>query len=122
MTRTEGASASADFGFPVKMQARGGGEWIANDQVTQAVAIIDSGRGGGDSDRGKGNDGDSDRGRGNDARPDPKPDKGGKADRDDRPDRVKGSPAPPPSTPIVSPSALQPSGDGKGKGKGGGRG
>jgi hypothetical protein len=133
ITRTEGASASANFGLPVKTQPRAGAEWIASDQVTQAVAIVDPDRGrggGGDSDRVRGsdsdsdrgrNDGDSDRGRGNDARPDPKPDKGGKADRDDKSDKVKGSPAPPPSTPIVPSSALQPSGDGKGKGRRGGR-
>jgi len=128
ITRTDGAHASADFGFPVKMQARTGGEWIATDQVTQAVAIIDPGRRGGDIDISR-RSGDSDRGRGNDVdaarngdiRPEAKPNRGGNADRDDGPDRVKGSPAPPASTRIVPSSALQPSGEDKRKGKGGGR-
>jgi hypothetical protein len=100
ITRSEGTKASTDFGMPVKMHAHGGAEWIANDQVTQAVAIVDQ-----------------DRGRANDGRPDAKPDKGGKADRDDKPDKVKMPPVAP-ATPIVPPSALQSSGAGKGKGKG----
>jgi FecR protein len=101
ITRTEGTKTSADLGTSVKLPARGSADWIANDQVAQAVAIIDQ-----------------DRGRGNDARPDVKPDKGGKADRDDKPDKVKGAPMVPPSTLIVPPSALQSSGTDKGKGKG----
>jgi hypothetical protein len=86
---------------PVTMPPRGPADWIANDQVAQAAAIIDQ-----------------DRVRGNDGRPDVKPDKGGKADRDDKPDKVKAAPVAPPSTPIVPPSALQSSGSNKGnKGK-----
>jgi FecR protein len=101
ITRTEGTKASADFGIPVTMPPRGPADWIANDQVAQAAAIIDQ-----------------DRVRGNDGRPDIKPDKGGKADRDDKPDKVKAAPVAPPSTPIVPPSALQSSGSNKGnKGK-----
>ena len=123
ITRSEGASASAEFGLPMKIQPRGGAQWIANDQVTQAVSIIEPDRARviGDRDRNRGGGGDADRGRGKDgdAGPDVKPDKGGKASRDDTSDKVKGPPIPIPTTPIVPAAALQPSGDGKSKGKGG---
>jgi FecR protein len=102
ITRAEGATASARFGIAPTLPTRGNADWIANDQVTQAVAVIDQ-----------------DRGRGNDLRQDPKPDKGGKADRDDKPDKVKDAPVAMPPTPIVPASALQSAGGDKGnRGKG----
>ena len=72
ITRSEGASASAEFGIPMKMPARSGPEWVANDQVTQAAALIDPDRArpvGGDpdkTDKSRGGSGDDDRGRGKD--------------------------------------------------------
>src|SRR5215470_976178 len=102
ITRTDGKTAAAQFGIPVAPPERGNADWIANDQVTQAVLVIDQ-------------DGSSH----HDARPDVKPDKGGKADRDDKPDKVKGEPVSIPSTPIVPASALQSAGGDKGnRGKG----
>ena len=98
ITRTEGKAASAEFGLPPKTRARGGADWIAKDQVARALASVDP-----------------DRGRGADPRPDVKPDQGAKADRDDRPDRVK-LPVGSPSLPLVPSYALQPSGK-KNKGK-----
>jgi len=97
ITRTEGATASAQFGIAPILRTRGNTDWIANDQVTQALAVIDQ-----------------DRGRGNDLRSDAKPDKGGKADRDDKPDKVKDASVAVPSTPVVPPSALQSAGGDKG--------
>src|SRR5262245_35484677 len=97
ITRAEGTTAAAQFGIPMPLHARGSADWIANDQVTQAVAVIDQ-----------------DRGRGNDLRGNVKPDKGGKADRDDKPDKVKEAPVALPSTPILPPSALQASGGDRG--------
>ena len=92
ITRDEGKAASAGFQLPVRTPARSGADWVARDQVEQAVAIIDP-----------------DRGRA----PDVKPDKGGKADRDDKPERID-KVAPPITTPLVPPTALQPSKDPKG--------
>src|SRR5262245_47607325 len=99
ITRADGTTAAAKFGIPPTLHTRGSADWIANDQVTQAVAVIDQ-----------------DRGRGNDLRQDAKPDKGGKADPDDKPDRVKDARVAMPSTAIVPPSALQSTGN-RGKGK-----
>jgi len=102
ITRTDAKTAAAQFGIPVAPPARGNADWVANDQVTQAVAVIDQNGS-----------------RRHDPRPDVKPDKGGKADRDDKPDEVKGAPVSIPSTPIVPPSALQSAGGDKGnRGKG----
>jgi hypothetical protein len=92
ITRAEGKAAAAEFQLPVKPQPSGGADWVAKDQVAQAVAIIDP-----------------DRGRGADPRSDARPDKGGKADRDEKPDKgdKAGPPITPPSTPIVPSYALQ---------------
>jgi hypothetical protein len=124
ITRSEGNATAAEFMLPVRPPTRGSADWVANDQVTQAVSIIEP-----------------ERARASDARPDIRPNKGGRADRDDKPDKAdrpdkvvdksdkgKGSPVSPPpepsvgppiappATPIVPPTALQPSGKG-GKGK-----
>jgi len=76
----------------MRTQARSGADWVARDQVEQAVAIIDP-----------------DRGRG----PDVKPDKGARADRADKPEKIDKA-APPITTQVVPPTALQPSKDAKG--------
>jgi hypothetical protein len=97
ITGADGQAASAPFGLPATTRPRGGADWVAKDQVARALASIDA-----------------DRGRGVDLRPDVKPDQGGKADPDDRPDRMK-LPVGSPLTPLVPSSALQP---GKIKNKG----
>jgi hypothetical protein len=130
ITRTDGDAVSAGFRLPTKAQPKGGAEWIAKDQVTQAIATVDGVT--------------ADRGRGPDPRRDfkpnakaeqggkaeaedksdrvklpaaaPLPDQGGKADVDDKPDRVK-LPVTAPSTPVVPSYALQDPGKGKHKGK-----
>ena len=100
ITSADGQRASAPFGLPATTRPRGGADWVAKDQVTRALASIDA-----------------DRGRGVDLRPDVKPDQGGKADPDDRPDRPDRMKLPvgSPSTPLVPSYALQP---GKIKNKG----
>jgi hypothetical protein len=125
ITRSEGNAAASEFMLPVRPPTRDGADWVAKDQVTQAVSIVEP-----------------ERARTGEARPDARPDKGGRADRDDKPDKAdradkvdksdkgKGSPVSPPpepsvgppialpATPIVPPTALQSSGKGgKGKGK-----
>jgi len=125
ITHSEGKAAAADFMLPVKPPTRDGADWVAKDQITHAVSIVEP-----------------ERARASDARPDVKPDKSGRADRDDKPDKTdrpdkvdkpdkaKGShasaplepsvgpPIAPPATPIVPPTALQSSGKGgKGNGK-----
>lgn len=95
ITRGEGKAAAAAFQLPVKAPARGRADWVAKDQVTQAVANLDL-----------------DRGHTTDPRAEVKPDKGGKADQDDKPDKVK-LPVAPPTTPIVPSYALQSFGKGK---------
>jgi hypothetical protein len=129
ITRAEGEAVSAGFRLPVKAQPKGGTDWVAKDQVTQAITSIES-----VTDRGRRADPRSD------VRPDTKidqggkaeaedktdrdrvkvsvgpPDQGGKADVDDKPDRVK-LPVAAPSTPVVPPSAVQGNGKGKHKGK-----
>ena len=94
ITRDQGKAASAEFQLPVTAQAKGGPDWIARDQVEQAVATVDP-----------------DRGRGSD----PRPDKGGKADKPDKGADKSGPLISPPSTPIVPPTALQQSRDPKDK-------
>ena len=100
ITPDEGHAASAAFRLPVKARLRGAAaEWVAKDQVAQAVAIADP-----------------DRSRTADARADAKPDRGGRGDPDDKPERIK-LPVTLPSTPVVPADALQPSGKRKGKDK-----
>jgi hypothetical protein len=128
ITRAEGDAVSAGFRLPVKTQLKGGAEWVAKDQVTQAIASIESVTG----DRGRRADSRSD------VKPDTKTDQGGKAEAEEKTDRVKLSAGPPdqggradvddkpervklpigaPSTPVVPSDAVQ--GKGKGKGKNG---
>ena len=130
ITRADGEAVSAGFRLPVKVPPKGGAEWVAKDQVTQAIASVESVTG----DRGR---------RANprsDVRPDtkidqggkaeaeektdrvkvsatPLPDQGARADVDDKPERVK-LPVAPPSTPVVPSDAVQGAGKGKQKGKG----
>jgi hypothetical protein len=129
ITRAEGEAVSAGFRLPVKVQPKGA-EWVAKDQVTQAITRIESVTG----DRGGRADPRSD------VRPDTKteqggkaeaeekidrdrvklsvrpPEQGGKADVDDKPERVR-LPVGAPSTPVVPSYAVQGSGKGKHKGK-----
>ena len=129
ITRADSEAVSAGFRLPVKAQPKGGAEWVAKDQVSQAIASVES-----VTDRGRRADPRSD------VRPDTKidqggkaeaedktdrdrvkvsvgpPDQGGKADVDDKPERVK-LPVAAPSAPVVPPSAVQGNGKGKHKGK-----
>jgi FecR protein len=125
ITRSEGKAAAADFMLPVRPPTRDGADWVAKEQVTQAVSIIEPQRPRAGEARPAA-----------EARPDIKLDKAGRVDRDDKPDKIDksdkgrgspvspppepsvGPPIAPPATPIVPPSALQSSGKGgKGKGK-----
>jgi hypothetical protein len=107
ITRDDGKAASGEFQLPVKPQAKAGGpDWVARDQVEQAVTIVDT-----------------DRGRGFDPRPEKsgKPDKLDKVEkiekieksnRLDRPDRYKPRmPAAPPVPPIVPSTSQQQGGN-----------
>jgi hypothetical protein len=123
ITRAEGDAISAGFRLPVKAQPKGGAEWVARDQVTEAITSIESVTG--------------DRGRRAEPRSDVRTDQGGRAEAEEKTDRVKLSAGPPaqggkaevddkpervklplsaPSTPVVPSSAVQ--GNGKGKHKG----
>ena len=95
----EGRATSNTFRLPAKTRPRGNAEWVARDQVAQAVAIVEP-----------------DRGRVVDLRPDVKPDRGGRADSDDKPEKTK-LPATPPSPLVLPADALQLSGKAKGKDK-----
>lgn len=96
ITPAEGHAASNAFRLPLNTRPRRGTEWVAREQVAEAVALIDS-----------------DRPRGAESRPDVKSDRGGRGDSDDKPQKTK-LPASAPSTPIVPADALQAS---KPKGK-----
>ena len=124
ITRADGEAVSAGFRLPVKAQPKGGAEWVAKDQVTQAITSIESVTGdrGGRADPRSGSD-QSGKAEAEDktdrdrvklsAGP---PDQGGKADVDDKPERVK-LPVAAPSTPVVPSYAVQGNGKGKHKGK-----
>jgi len=89
ITAAEGHAASNAFRLPLKTRPRGGAEWVAREQVAEAVALIDP-----------------ERFRNAEPRPDVKPDRGGRADSDDKPQKTK-LPASTPSAPIVPADALQ---------------
>ena len=85
----EGHAASNAFRLPLKTRPHRDTEWVAREQVAEAVALIDP-----------------DQPRGAESRPDVKPDHGGRGDSDDKPPKTK-LPASAPSTPIVPADALQ---------------
>jgi len=130
ITRAEGEAVSAGFRLPVKAQPKGGAEWVAKDQVTQAITSIESVTGdrGGRADPRSGVRPDTKTDQSGKAEAEDKtdrdrvklspgpPDQGGKADVDDKPERVK-LPVAAPSTPVVPSYAVQGNGKGKHKGK-----
>ena len=97
----EAHAVSSSFKLPAKTRAGRPAEWVANDQVTQAVAIVDPDRVRKLDTR-------------PDTRPDVKPDRGERADTDDKAEKVK-VPVAAPATPVVPADAIQAKGKGKGK-------
>src|SRR5947207_1851658 len=80
ITPAQGHAASTSFRLPVKPRAGAAAQWVANDQVSQAVAVVET-----------------ERGRKVDTRADVKPDRGGRGDGDDKPARIKLPVTPPTS-------------------------